>query len=122
MKVGPDLWVPAISNPGLHIRNVHIHNMMLQNRWFVIYKGLPIKDETQETTIQNLVNLLSHIFIVPCSSDLVSHCGLKVSRSQAKIYENFAIYFLKTKANNKCFSGLKCTRKGLQKSISELER
>ena len=32
-----------------------------------------------------------------------AHCGLKVSRSQAKIDENFANYFLKTKANNKCF-------------------
>ena len=31
------------------------------------------------------------------------HCRLKVSRSQAKIGENFANYFLKTKANNKCF-------------------
>ena len=31
-----------------------------------------------------------------------SHCGLKVSRSQTKIYENFANYFLKTKAINKC--------------------
>ena len=29
--------------------------------------------------------------------------GLKVSRSSAKIDENFANYFLKTKANNKCF-------------------
>ena len=48
------------------------------------------------------------------------HCGLKVSRSQAKIDENFANYFLKTKANNKCFIVLKCTCKGLQKSISEL--
>ena len=30
-------------------------------------------------------------------------CGLQVSRFQAKIDENFAHYFLKTKANNKCF-------------------
>ena len=44
------------------------------------------------------------------------------SRSQAKIYENFNNFFLKTKANNKCFIVLKCTCKGLQKSISELER
>ena len=36
--------------------------------------------------------------------------------SQAKIYEDFANYFFKTKANNKC------TCKGLQKNISELER
>jgi len=31
----------------------------------------------------------------------VIHCDLKVSRSQAKIVENFANYFLKAKANNK---------------------
>ena len=31
----------------------------------------------------------------------VSHCDLKVSRSQAKIVENFANYFFKAKANNK---------------------
>ena len=33
------------------------------------------------------------------------HCGLNVSRSQAKIDENFAIYFFKPKGNtnNKCF-------------------
>ena len=47
----------------------------------------------------------------------VTHCDLKVSRSHAKIYENFANYFLKTKANNKCFIVLKCTYKGLQKSM-----
>ena len=39
----------------------------------------------------------------------VTHCGLKVSRSQAKIDENFANYFLKTKAINKCFIVLNCT-------------
>ena len=39
-----------------------------------------------------------------------------------KIYENFANYFLKTKANTKCFMVLKCKCKGLQKSICELER
>ena len=52
----------------------------------------------------------------------VIHCDLKISRSQAKINENFANYFLQTKANNKCFIVLKCTCKELQKSISELER
>ena len=31
------------------------------------------------------------------------HCDLKVSYFQAKIDENFSNYFLKTKANNKCF-------------------
>ena len=51
----------------------------------------------------------------------MDHCDLKVSRYQAKIYKNFANYFLKIKANNKCFTELKCKWKGLQKS-SELER
>ena len=32
----------------------------------------------------------------------IQHCDLKVSRSQAKIYENFANYFLKSNANSKC--------------------
>ena len=43
---------------------------------------------------------------------------LKVSRSQAKIVESFANYFLKIKAY-KCFIVLKC--KEMQKSITELE-
>ena len=51
-----------------------------------------------------------------------THCNLKVLRSRAKIYENFANYFLKTEANRKCFIVLKCTCKGLKKSMSELER
>ena len=34
---------------------------------------------------------------------------------KTKIDENFANYFLKTEANNKCFIVLKCTCKGLQK-------
>ena len=49
-------------------------------------------------------------------------CDLNVSRSQAGIDENFANYFLKTKANNWCLIVLKCTCKGLKKSISELEQ
>ena len=36
-----------------------------------------------------------------------AHCDLEVSRSHAKIYENFANYFLNTKANKKCFTVLK---------------
>ena len=44
-----------------------------------------------------------------------AHCGLKVSRSQAKIYENFANYFLKTKANNKCFTEFNVHVKGYRK-------
>ena len=50
------------------------------------------------------------------------HCGLKVASSQAKLDKNFANFFLKTKAKNKCFIVLNCTYKGLQKSIRELER
>ena len=34
----------------------------------------------------------------------------------------FLNYFIKTKANNKCYIVLKCTCKGLQKIISESER
>ena len=49
-------------------------------------------------------------------------CHLKVSSSQAKIDENFANYFFKTEANNKCFILLKCTCEGLQKIIIELGR
>ena len=50
------------------------------------------------------------------------HSDLKVASTQAKIDENFANYFSKTKGNNKCFRVLKCTCKGLQKIISEVER
>ena len=50
------------------------------------------------------------------------YCDLKVSGSQAKIYENFTNYFLKHKANNKCFILLKCTCTGLPKSIGDLGR
>ena len=56
-------------------------------------------------------------------NESTTHCGLKVSRSRTKIYENFANYFLKTKTNNKCsFVFNMYTCKGLQKGISELER
>ena len=41
-------------------------------------------------------------------------CDLKVSSSPTKIDENFPNYFLKTKANSKCFIVLKCEHlKGL---------
>ena len=50
-----------------------------------------------------------------------SHCDLKVSRSQAKINESFANYFVKIKANNKLFIVLISTCKEQQKSISVLE-
>ena len=43
------------------------------------------------------------------------HCDLKISRSQAKIDESFAKYFLKTKANNKCFVVLNVHVKGYRK-------
>ena len=45
----------------------------------------------------------------------VHHCGLKVSRSKAKIDENFADNFLKTKANNKCLIVLNVHVKGYKK-------
>ena len=61
-------------------------------------------------------------FISIYTIQATGNCDLKVSRSQAKIDESLANYFLKTKANNKCFSMLKCICKGLQKSITELER
>jgi len=47
-----------------------------------------------------------------------TYCDYKLSSMD----ENFANNFLKTKGNNKCCMGLKCTCKELQKSISELER
>ena len=43
------------------------------------------------------------------------HCGLKVSRSQAKIDYNFANYFLQTIANNKCFIVFNVHVKGYRK-------
>ena len=43
------------------------------------------------------------------------HCDLKVANSCAKIYENYASYFFKTIAKNKCFVVLKCTWFGLQR-------
>ena len=39
----------------------------------------------------------------------------KVENSHAKIYENFANYFLKTIANNKCFTVLNVHVKGYRK-------
>ena len=45
-----------------------------------------------------------------------SHCDLKVESSRAKIVENFANYFLKTIAKDKCFIVLKCACLGLQKA------
>ena len=50
-------------------------------------------------------------------SGCIPHCGLKVSRFQAKIDENFAHYFLKTKANNKCFLVLNVYVKGYRKVL-----
>ena len=46
-----------------------------------------------------------------------SHCDLKVSRSQAKINENFANYFFKTKANNKCVIVQNVHVKGYRKAL-----
>ena len=47
-----------------------------------------------------------------CLKKSLVHCDLKVLHSQAKFDENFANYFLKTKANNKCFIVLKIPCKG----------
>ena len=72
---------------------------------------------------KELIFLTSRTLAVINILQLEGHCGIKVSRSQANIYENFANYFLKTKGNNKCFivSNVHAC-KGLQKSICELER
>ena len=49
-----------------------------------------------------LSKTIKYIGRLNCASPpLHSHCDLKVLRSQAKIDENFANYFLKTKANKK---------------------
>ena len=53
---------------------------------------------------------------------LINSLSLKISHSQAKIYEKFANYFSKTKPDNKWVIVLKCTCKGLHKSISELKQ
>ena len=42
---------------------------------------------------------------------------IKVSHSQAKIDENFANYFLKTKSDNKGFAVLKVHVKGYRKAL-----
>ena len=77
-------------------------------------------------TQKNTYFELPHFTLTPLSSysltlyllslhthpSLQSHWDLEVSSSQAKIDENFANYFLKTKANNKCSLVL-------QKSVSE---
>ena len=47
------------------------------------------------------------------------HWDLKVATSQAKVNENFANYYLKTKAISKCFI---VHGKGLHKSVSEFDR
>ena len=60
-------------------------------------------------------------FLHKRSSRLAGFCwhiyeyGFKVSRSQTKIDENFANYFLKTKANNKYFKELNVHVKGYRK-------
>ena len=58
-------------------------------------------------------------FFYSTRNPLTYHGDLKVASSQAKI-ENSA-NTLKTKANKKSFTMLKCTCKGLQKSIGELK-
>ena len=58
----------------------------------------------------------SHMYtsgLVDFGTKFAGHSDLMVSSSQAKIDENFANYFLNTKANNKCFKVDKftCTEK-----------
>ena len=65
--------------------------------------------------------------IVDCKLELIANWPDSTLRFKghtllSKNNENFANYFLKTKANNKCFTLLKCTCKWQQKSIIELER
>ena len=65
-----------------------------------------------------LLNIFSFSFILRILMFYIIkglHCGLKVSRSQAKINENFSNYFLKTKANNKCYIVLNVHVKGYRK-------
>ena len=50
------------------------------------------------------------------------HCDLKVHFLKQKLMRVLPIILHKNKGNNKCYTELKCTCKGLQKSISELER
>ena len=76
------------------------------------------KENLQRLVREKLGYLKSNVMnrtLVDTSNDedSLTPCDLKVSRSYAKIYKNFANYFLKTKANNKCFIVLKCTCKGL---------
>ena len=59
---------------------------------------------------------------IPSGYEPIDTMHNEASSSQAKIYDNFTNFIFKTKTNNRCFIDLKCTCKGLQKSISELER
>ena len=56
-----------------------------------------------------------HLFLTV--STFVAWCPIQLFTviSQAKINENLANYFFKTKANNKCYKVLKWTCKGLQR-------
>ena len=76
------------------------------------YHAKPIWEAEKYSFCHKLQYFISYIFKTwGCKP----HCGLKVSRSQVKIYENFANYFLKTKANNKCFKELNVHVKGYRK-------
>ena len=72
---------------------------LISNMYFSNYKF---------TSKQRIAKQLLFVYIC------IYHCDLKVLLSQAKIDENFANYFLETKANNKFLVVLKSTRKGLQ--------
>lgn len=79
-----------------------------------ILKNVKIKPETTNT---KSINTPTNIIL-----EGIVHCNLKVASSQPKIDENFAHYYLKSKAKNKWFKVLKCICKGLLKSIRNLER
>ena len=107
-----------------HIMFLNPFSSLFQNRLFSLIPALLNPTSRSLPTPFCLFYDLKH-FNNP-SLDLrrlrrLYHCDLRVSRSQGKIYENFANNFLKTKASNKCFMMLKCKCKGLQKSISGLE-
>ena len=58
----------------------------------------------------NMTVFLNYSVLISNSAYL-SHCALKIASSHSKnIDDNFANYFFITKANNKCFIMLKCTK------------
>ena len=70
-------------------------NIVIEDKWREVARKM--FNYSYKGPFQKEANLLNPL-----------HFDLKGSRSQAKINENFANYFLKTKANYKCFIVLKC--------------